>query len=207
MERELVPGRTCGTCNACCISLTIDDPELQKPQGYRCRNARRDASCAIYESRPQTCRSFFCGWRQLKWVHESLRPDVSHVLVRLRRSIGRDGVRQVGVAFMLLDRAALKAEGLAESVAAGVAAGIPVYLNVPGPPGYTSAIAQINDVLAGAVLTKDRAGLLDVLRQAVAKAKSGKFVPIVMGQGVEKRTCAGNGGEAQESADMLGDRL
>ena len=206
MEGELVPGRACGTCNACCISLTIDDPDLQKPQGYRCRNAQRDASCAIYESRPQTCRSFFCGWRQLKWVHESLRPDASHVLVRLRRSIGRDGVRQVGVAFMLLDRAALKAEGLAESVAAGVAAGIPVYLNVPGPPGYTSAIAQINDVLASAVLTKDREGVLDVLRQAVAKAKSGKFVPIVMGGGRRPRRGEQASGE-QESADMLGDRL
>ncbi|MGH7041274.1 MAG: hypothetical protein ACREFY_03975, partial [Acetobacteraceae bacterium] len=74
-DPELVPGRTCGSCNVCCIALTIDDPELQKVQGYRCRNARRDNSCAIYATRPQTCRAFHGGWRLLKWVREPLRPD------------------------------------------------------------------------------------------------------------------------------------
>ena len=198
MEQGLVPGRSCGSCNACCISLTIDDPALQKAQGYRCRNAQKDGGCAIYESRPQTCRTFFCGWRQFKWVHEAMRPDVSHVLTRLRRVVAKDGSRQVGVAFMLLDRAALKAEGLAESVAAAVAADIPVYLNVPGPPGYTSAIAQVNDVLQDVVCNKDRAGLLEVLRRARQQASAGKFVPITFGRAGTRSEHA-----AQDTADML----
>jgi len=34
----LVPNRECGDCNVCCAALTIDDPALQKPPGFRCRN-------------------------------------------------------------------------------------------------------------------------------------------------------------------------
>ena len=181
MESHLVVGRECGTCNVCCVALTIDDPELQKAQGFRCRNARRDNSCGIYETRPHTCRAFFCGWRQLKWIRDTMRPDVSGVLVRMRRNVSRQtGEERLGVIFTLLTKAALKAEGLAESVAAAVAADVPVYLGVPGRPGYTSAMARINDVLRQAVLTKDKAAVLEVLRQARAQGEKGEQRRIVL---------------------------
>jgi hypothetical protein len=180
MQTHLVPGRECGSCKVCCVALTIDDPELQKAQGHRCRNARRDNSCAIYETRPNTCRTFFCGWRLLKWIREPMRPDASGVLVRMHRQISPEtGEERPGVIFMLLTKAALKAEGLAESVAAAVAANVPVYLNVPGPPGYTSSMAQINEVLQHAVLTKDKAGVLEVLRRARSQGEKGERARIV----------------------------
>ena len=176
---ELVPGRECGTCNVCCVALTIDDPAMQKPQGYRCRNTLPDKSCAIYDSRPDTCRSFFCGWRMLKWVREPLRPDKSGVLVRLQYEVSKSkGTQTLGIVVTLLDNAALKAEGLAETVAAAVAAGLPVFLHVPGPPGYTASQARINEVLENAVLTKDKAELLRLLRQARAKGLAGRHTPI-----------------------------
>jgi hypothetical protein len=181
-DHELLPDRACGACNVCCVALTIDDPALRKPQGYRCRNARADNSCAIYETRPQTCRTFFCGWRQLKWVRETLRPDRSSVLVRLHGEIGEDGGKRLGVAITLLTKAALKAEGLAETVAAAVSAGIPTYLHVPGPPGYTAAMGRINEAVADAVLARDKAELLATLRKARAKAAAAKFVPVVLGE-------------------------
>ncbi len=179
-EPELVAGRTCGTCNVCCVALTIDDPELQKPQGYRCRNAQRDNSCGIYETRPHTCRTFFCGWRRLKWVRELLRPDKSGVLVQLHGEVSAEnGTRRLGVMFGLLNSAALKAEGLAESVAAAVAADVPVYLHIPGPPGHTAAQVRINDVLRDAVIAKDKAAILTILRKLRARGQAGKFKPIV----------------------------
>jgi hypothetical protein len=181
VEPELVAGRECGSCNVCCVALTIDDPELQKPQGYRCRNAQPDNSCAIYATRPQTCRSFFCGWRQLKWIREALRPDHSGVLVRLHMEDPK-GARRLGVVFTLLTNAALKAEGLAETVAAGVLADIPVYLHVPGPPGYTASQVRINEALQHAVLTKDKAGLLQTLRRIRAIGQSARHDPIVLGR-------------------------
>src|ERR1700742_4398768 len=114
-DADLVPGRACGGCNVCCVALTIDEPALQKLQGYRCKNTLPDKGCAIYETRPQTCRTFFCGWRRLKWVRETLRPDSSGVLVRLHHEKAADGTMRLGVMVTLLTDAALKAEGLAET--------------------------------------------------------------------------------------------
>jgi hypothetical protein len=175
----LVPGRECGACNVCCYALTIDDPELQKPQGYRCKNSRPDKSCAIYEQRPQTCRRFHCGWRRLKWVREGLRPDVSGVLIRLHGEISTaTGASTLGIAITLLTDAAVKAPGLAETVAAAVSARVPVYMNVPGPPGYTASQARINEVLEVAVAAADKAAVLDILRRARAQGRAGKHVPV-----------------------------
>ena len=177
----LVPGRECGTCHVCCVSLTINEPGLQKPQGYRCRNLQPGQGCTIYATRPPTCREFECGWRKLKWVRESLRPDKSAVLIKLHAEISRTtGQHSMGIAVTLLDASALKAEGLAETVAAAVAADIPVYLHVPGPPGYTASQAKVNDALRHAVVTKDKAALLGILKLARAKGMAGKHVPIVM---------------------------
>jgi len=178
VEPGLIAGRDCAGCNVCCVALTINDPALKKPQGYRCRNARPDNSCAIYETRPQTCRSFECGWRRFRWIRETLRPDRSGVLVRQHNVAAADGSVQHGVIFMLLNRAALKAEGLAESVAAAIAASIPVFLNIPGPPGYTSAVARMNDVLADAVMLRDKAAVLEIVRRTAALGRAGKFQAI-----------------------------
>ena len=70
---------------------------------------------------------------------------------------------------------------MAETVAAAVHAEVPVYLHVPGPPGYTSSQARINDALADAVHFKDKAGELAILRRASAMGRSGEHKPIVLG--------------------------
>lgn len=173
LDGEVLADRDCGGCNVCCVALTIDDPALQKVQGYRCRNATLDNRCAIYADRPKTCRSFECGWRLLKWVKPGLRPDKSGVLIRFQA--GPDGM---GIIVTLLTNAALKAEGLAETVAAAVAAGAPVYLHVPGPPGYTSAQARIDEALAIPVATRDKEGVLAILRQGRRQGQAGVTVPI-----------------------------
>jgi hypothetical protein len=177
---HLVPGRGCGTCNCCCIWLTIDDPELRKAQGHRCGNLRSDSTCAIYPTRPRTCRDYHCGFRRLDWVPDALRPDLSSVLIGLQY----DGPpsnpdRRLGLSFSLLSDAALDAEWLAETVAAAVAADLPVWLHVPGPPGHTAAATRIDAVLRAFVRNGDLATVLRILRLAHAKAKQGVFEPIV----------------------------
>jgi Fe-S-cluster containining protein len=183
-EPDLVATRACGECNVCCTALTIDDPELQKIQGYRCPHSQPDHGCGIYATRPHTCRAFFCGWRRLKWIRESLRPDRSGVLVRLHGEVSHEtGARRMGVMFTLLNNASLKAEGLAESVAAAIAADVPVYLHIPGPPGYTAAQVRINEVLHPAVRARDKEAVLDILRRVRARGRSGPFKPIVLQRG------------------------
>ncbi len=181
MEQELVAGRTCGACNVCCVALTIDDPALQKVQGYRCRNALPSNGCAIYDARPDTCRTFYCGWRRLRWVRETLRPDISGVLVQMhQKASAATGPGRMGIIVTLLNRAALKAEGLAETVAAAVAADVPLTLQIPGPPGHTYGQAQVNDALLGPIRARDKAGVLEVLRRARAIGCHGDHKPIVL---------------------------
>ena len=179
MAEPLVPERACGDCNVCCVALTIDDPQLRKPQGYRCKNTLPNKGCAIYDNRPDMCRTFFCGWRTFKWIRDSLRPDTSGVLVRTQYTVTAAEKTPVpGVIFTFLNNAALKAEGLAETVAAAVAAGIRVYIHVPGPPGQTSSQARIDEVLQHAVITKNKAEVLNILRRAQTQGKSGPRKPL-----------------------------
>lgn len=183
-QTRLVEGRSCGTCDVCCVALTIDGPELRKVQGYRCQHLQPGQGCAIYATRPHTCRTFYCGWRRLKWVRESLRPDRSGVLVKLDGEIGPGGTERLGVSFTLLNRTALKADGLAETVAAAVAARVPVFLRIPGPPGYTSAQAKLNAHLESAVATKNQAQQLRILAQAHRQGRLGERRRVVLsGQG------------------------
>lgn len=60
--------RSCGVCNACCISLTIDEPNFFKPVHTSCKylDNRR---CSIYKKRPKTCKKFNCAWKQ-GWGHK-----------------------------------------------------------------------------------------------------------------------------------------
>ena len=74
----------------------------------------------------------------------------------------------------------MKAEGLAESIAAAVSAGVSVYLRIPGPPGYTSSQARVNELLEHAVITRDKPAVLRLLREARAKGRRGDWRPIVL---------------------------
>ena len=77
--RELVAGRDCGACTACCITPSIDNAEIQKISGVRCRHCVGNA-CDIYDTRPKVCRAFHCAWRYLPALGENWRPDKSGVL-------------------------------------------------------------------------------------------------------------------------------
>ncbi len=52
--------RACGACSLCCKLLPI--AALDKPHDRWCAHCRPGAGCMIYDSRPQTCRSFACQW-------------------------------------------------------------------------------------------------------------------------------------------------
>ena len=164
-----VPGRECGECDACCIHLTIIDPALKKVQGVRCRHLAADARCGIYDSRPDTCRTFYCAWRTLAWVREPLRPDRSGVLLKLREQPAAFAMTanavELTLACQLLTRGGIEADGLAETIAAAIVAGIRVFVEIPGPAGYTSGSAEITHAVQDAVRVRDKPAVLALLRQ------------------------------------------
>lgn len=76
--------RTCGECIACCVLLTIESEELQKPAGAGCPNCT-GKSCAIYDSRPGVCRTYLCGWRWSSHLEDDARPDMLRVMFHFSR--------------------------------------------------------------------------------------------------------------------------
>jgi hypothetical protein len=74
MTADLAPGRECADCTACCKVSAIDAPTLRKPAGVLCPNCT-GSNCAIYDARPEPCRTFFCLWRQVATMPDELRPD------------------------------------------------------------------------------------------------------------------------------------
>jgi len=76
----MVPGRTCDGCTMCCKVFEI--PEIRKADGDWCGNCEIGKGCKIYESRPQTCRDFFCQYRHDPDVPEHWKPNRSHMVVK-----------------------------------------------------------------------------------------------------------------------------
>jgi hypothetical protein len=68
----VAPGKQCGPCTACCTVLAVD--ELTKPKGTPCPKLCA-AGCGIYETRPTSCRGFFCLWLQGALDQDGPRPD------------------------------------------------------------------------------------------------------------------------------------
>ena len=75
----LVHGRECGTCTLCCKLLRI--PELDKAQGIWCAHCAPRRGCKIYESRPTSCREFFCGYMTSKAITDVWKPSHSRIVL------------------------------------------------------------------------------------------------------------------------------
>lgn len=73
-----LPNRECGSCTMCCKTMSVR--EIDKPNGVWCRHVRDYKSCAIYDERPQSCRTFNCLW--LRGIGaDAMRPDKSRVVL------------------------------------------------------------------------------------------------------------------------------
>ncbi len=73
-----LPGRECGSCTMCCKTMSVQ--EIDKPNNVWCRHVRNHSSCAIYETRPNSCRTFDCLW--LRGIGtDAMRPDRSRVVM------------------------------------------------------------------------------------------------------------------------------
>ncbi len=71
---SVVQGRKCGDCTICCRIMPVQDPQLSKAHGIRCKNQTHHG-CKIYEWRPATCKHWYCGWLVGVGVDGMSRPD------------------------------------------------------------------------------------------------------------------------------------
>lgn len=93
-DASIVTSRSCGACRACCTTLAVRDPALDKRPHTRCEHECENG-CAIYAARPKVCASFACAWLVADLWHlpvdafpESERPDQLGVIVH---QLERDG--------------------------------------------------------------------------------------------------------------------
>ena len=84
---ELVPGRSCGTCTMCCKLLDID--VLEKPRGVWCQHCNPKAGCTAYETRPQACRGFYCGYLRIADLDERWKPAKAKFLINFEERANR----------------------------------------------------------------------------------------------------------------------
>jgi len=57
-----VKQRSCGDCSACCTVLAV--PGVDKGRYVPCQHLRQgNKCCGIYESRPEECNAYSCGWK------------------------------------------------------------------------------------------------------------------------------------------------
>jgi hypothetical protein len=77
---KLVPGRSCDGCTACCKLVAV--AELNKPAQSWCDHCSIGKGCTIYETRPEDCRTFYCGWLLDERIADAWRPRDSKIVVK-----------------------------------------------------------------------------------------------------------------------------
>lgn len=56
----IAAGRSCAGCTLCCKLMAVR--ELNKQRDAWCPHCDKKKGCGIYETRPLTCRQFYCAW-------------------------------------------------------------------------------------------------------------------------------------------------
>lgn len=73
------PTRSCGDCTLCCKVMGID--ALEKPRGSWCTNCDASKGCKIYETKPQECTDFQCGYITNPNLGEEWKPNHSKIII------------------------------------------------------------------------------------------------------------------------------
>ena len=180
---NLVPGRACGECTLCCIVPAIDTPDFQKLPASTCRHC--DKGCNIYETRPQTCRSYYCGWRWLEIFPDDWRPDQSGVFAQLDNDIPRPPGTPVGIILILVGNPlkTLRQPRFIDFVTKTVTNNNALYLGLPGPKGKQSATLPLNTKEVMEAARRSRTEVRLVLEKVLKRLTAHNFIPQVMEHG------------------------
>jgi hypothetical protein len=178
----LVPGRECGSCNICCIVPAIDKPEIQKASGSVCRNCT-EAGCGIYESRPDVCRDYYCGWRRLELIDADWRPDKSGIFVELETgNIPPQLNANFGLILVLVGNPlrTIREPRFLDFVTRCVTNNIMVSLGYPGPQGKQSAQLPLNTKAMVEATRRSRSEVKLILEKTLKRLAGHDFIPYEM---------------------------
>jgi len=71
--------RNCNGCSMCCFVLAVH--EIDKPAGVWCSHCPSKRACRIYDTRPQECRDFNCGWLTSPEIGDEWNPRRSRIVL------------------------------------------------------------------------------------------------------------------------------
>ncbi len=180
-QTRLVPGRECGDCKVCCVALPIDTPEIQKLSGAACRHCVA-GGCAVYQTRPPVCRSYFCAWRRAAEVPQDWRPDLAGILTEIERN-NPAPFAPIGYHLTLLGdpMEIIARRDLTDFLVAQVSSNVAVFMGLPGPRGHQGVRQRINTPeFVDALRTGSRAKIKIVLEDMVRRMQAHDYVPVVI---------------------------
>lgn len=175
VDLDLVAGRACGDCTLCCSVMAIDQPEIQKEAGVLCRHC--DGGCRIYDARPQLCRDYHCGWRQLPILDDDWRPDLSGVFVEIEWIDDQTTLSLVLVGNPLKT---IRQPWFIDFIRVGIDGGVPLHLGLPGPPGYQGASLSLNTRQMADAAAVSRARVKEILELELKRLRAHTFEPRVL---------------------------
>jgi hypothetical protein len=151
----LVPDRTCGSCTTCCKDLAIIEDGMNKLPGVLCSHCTAGAGCAIYETRPNVCRTYHCLWRRLPNMADDWRPDLSGVLIMPAKSL-EGSPSPIGVEILLTGSPEiLKDDRFASMLAGFIDSETPTTLMIRPDVGFLSPSIPLNQFFAEAIAARD----------------------------------------------------
>jgi hypothetical protein len=173
--------RPCDGCTVCCIVPPIRSPAFSKQSNTRCQHCTEPGGCGIYLNRPQPCRDFECGWRSLSFLDDRWKPDRCGIMIVPEEdNVPPEFQRRQGLNFIAFRKAEDLEQPFVIEMLAGLAhAQAPIFLSVPGPPGFHPAMILLNPQIDQAARNRDGARIRSALLAAYASLKAGKFEPIV----------------------------
>jgi hypothetical protein len=86
----ILPGRECGTCSLCCKVMPVTS--LRKLAGNWCKDCQPGKGCKIYATRPDDCKSFYCGWLTSEDLGNEWRPTEAKLVVSMEGNGNRIAV-------------------------------------------------------------------------------------------------------------------
>ena len=71
----------------CCKLLSV--AELEKPRGTWCTHCDQNRGCLTYDTRPASCRGFYCGYLRLEQLDERWKPAKAKFLINFEEAGNR----------------------------------------------------------------------------------------------------------------------
>jgi hypothetical protein len=176
----LIPGRECGDCTLCCIVPGIDKADLQKLPASTCRFC--DHGCAIYETRPEVCREYYCGWRKLEMIPEDWRPDIFGVFAEVMPQVAPQFSCPFGLILILTGNPlkTLRQHDFLDFVIRNLNNNFALFLGLPGPRGKQCAHLPLNTREICEAARRSRSDTRLALEKILKRLTAHDYIPQIL---------------------------